>query len=136
MSELSRRSLVATAAALPALAVPAVAVANTAEPDPIFKLIAAHQAAYAYDKAQTEEETDRLFPGYYELGCQLAETAPVTLAGVIAIMRYRRELQHPNSGYGYDLFAGTGEAIDPRDDITEWLAVIEQSLEHIARRAA
>jgi hypothetical protein len=39
MSELSRRSIVASAAALPALAVPAVAVAAAAEPDPIFAAI-------------------------------------------------------------------------------------------------
>jgi hypothetical protein len=38
MSNLSRRSLVASAAALPALAVPAVAIASI-EPDPIFAAI-------------------------------------------------------------------------------------------------
>jgi hypothetical protein len=36
MSNLSRRLLVASAAALPALAVPAVAIAAIGEPDPIF----------------------------------------------------------------------------------------------------
>jgi uncharacterized protein YutD len=41
MSNLSRRSLVASAAALPALAVPAVAVAATDEPGPIFAAIQA-----------------------------------------------------------------------------------------------
>ena len=39
MSHLSRRSFVASAAALSALAVPAVAVAVSAEPDPIFAAI-------------------------------------------------------------------------------------------------
>ena len=41
MSNLSRRSLVTSAAALPALAVPAVASAAI-EPDPTFAVIAAH----------------------------------------------------------------------------------------------
>ena len=39
MSHLSRRSLVASAVALPVLAVPVVAVAVSAEPDPIFAAI-------------------------------------------------------------------------------------------------
>ena len=131
MSELSRRLLVATAAALPAFAVPAVAVANTAEPDPIFTLIEQHRVAYDAANGSADEDHDY---GLFELNCRLAETSPVTLAGVIAIMRYRRELQH--RGFGYDLFAMSGDGIDPRDDITAWLAVIERALENIARRPA
>lgn len=45
MSNLSRRSLVTSAAALPALAVPAVASAAI-EPDPTFAVIAAHHETY------------------------------------------------------------------------------------------
>ena len=45
MSNLSRRSLVTNAAALPALAVPAAALAST-EPDPIFAVIEAHKRVY------------------------------------------------------------------------------------------
>ena len=47
MSNLSRRSLVASAASLPALAVPAVAVAvaASAEPDPIYAAIEEHRNA-------------------------------------------------------------------------------------------
>jgi hypothetical protein len=41
MSALSRRSLVTSTAALPALAVPAIAVAACAEPDPVFAAIEA-----------------------------------------------------------------------------------------------
>jgi hypothetical protein len=55
MSALSRRSIVASAAALPALAVPA-AVAAAVEPDPIFAVVererlleAAYQARCAYE---------------------------------------------------------------------------------------
>ncbi len=49
MSNLSRRSLVASAAALPALAVPAVAEATigSARPDPIFAAIDYQQQAQA-----------------------------------------------------------------------------------------
>ena len=45
MSALSRRSLVTSAAALPALAVPAVAVAVSNEPDPIYAAIEKYQHA-------------------------------------------------------------------------------------------
>jgi hypothetical protein len=51
MSALSRRSLVASTAALPALAVPA-AVSAAIEPDPIYAAIEAHRIAYiAWGKA-------------------------------------------------------------------------------------
>jgi hypothetical protein len=49
MSNLSRRSLVASAAALPALALPVVAVA--AEPDPIFAAIERWEKAAAIEQA-------------------------------------------------------------------------------------
>ncbi len=51
MSHLSRRSLVASAAALPALAVPIVAVAVSAEPDPIFAAIERWKEALAVENA-------------------------------------------------------------------------------------
>jgi hypothetical protein len=51
MSNLSRRSIVASAAALPALAVPAVAFAVTAQPDPIY---AAIEACLMAERADTE----------------------------------------------------------------------------------
>ena len=54
MSNLSRRSLVTSAAALPALAVPAVAVAASAEPDPIFAAIDRWNAALAVENASYE----------------------------------------------------------------------------------
>jgi hypothetical protein len=60
--------------------------------------------------------------------CELAGTKPTTLAGVLVIMRYRRELQEAN----YTLFSLESPGSDPRDDITAWLAVIERSLEAIA----
>ena len=52
MSNLSRRSLVASAAALPAMVIPAAAIAATQPDDPIFAAIEDHrQADNAHQKA-------------------------------------------------------------------------------------
>jgi hypothetical protein len=156
MSDLSRRSLVTSAAALPALAVPAVAVAavnvampastlieQSAEPDPVFAAIERYQALFDIVEDvrgdQTCELSDEIMDEIYERRCVLAETAPTTLAGIIAIMRYRRELQDFNPHHRpplapelrFQLFDMLGGA-DPRNDITAWLAIIERSLETIA----
>jgi hypothetical protein len=76
MSKLSRRSLVATAAALPALAVPAIAA--TGQPDPIFAAIEAHRVSYeTWSKALTiadqyptnrrsKRDNARLLVGHYD----------------------------------------------------------------------
>jgi len=135
MSNLSRRSLVASAAALPALAVPAVALAVTAEPDPIFALIERHRAVFNASSSQiSDSEEEELCGQVYEQGCVLAETAPSTLAGVIAIIKYRRELEGEGDEAGYELFSTQGGATDPRDHITAWLTVIEKALGVIASR--
>ena len=52
---LSRRFLVASAATLPALAVPAIATAVTAEPDPIYAAIKACVAAERADAEAMEQ---------------------------------------------------------------------------------
>jgi hypothetical protein len=57
MSNLSRRSLVASAVALPALAVPAVAIASV-EPDPIFAALKAHDAAAEAETAGYEARSN------------------------------------------------------------------------------
>src|ERR1700749_4576240 len=60
MSKLSRRSLVSSAATLPALAVPAIAAATAAAAhDPIFALIEAHRAAAAAF-AEASKQADRI----------------------------------------------------------------------------
>jgi hypothetical protein len=96
MSALSRRSLVAGAAALPALAVPAITVAAIAEPDPIFAAIerweeaaAIEDAAYYGDgidhddpatvKAQGNASGRRVFATG-----SVFETVPTTLGGIRA----------------------------------------------------
>ena len=58
MSILSRRSLVTSAAALPALAVPAVAAAASSEPDPIFAAIEKERALNTAFLARCHYEDD------------------------------------------------------------------------------
>jgi hypothetical protein len=56
MSNLSRRSLVSSAAALPALAVPAVALASV-EPDPIYAAIEEYRHLHELGDALDDMET-------------------------------------------------------------------------------
>jgi hypothetical protein len=135
------------------VAVPAFAIA--AEPDPIFALIEQHRAAYAAvcvavnatDAAFEKHGRNWLAPeidpfqeaqsaATHEMVAAeiaLAQTAPTTLVGVLAVMRYRRELD--KEGASHDLFPDKGSAADPRHEITSWLAVIEQSIAAIAGEA-
>jgi hypothetical protein len=104
MSKLSRRSIVASAAALPALAVPAVAIATITEPDPVFAAIEAHRDAFMRNKrdnrtagelvtntpeekaaAATEQKTYKL---YHTQCFALASTIPTTMAGIVALTAY------------------------------------------------
>jgi hypothetical protein len=92
MSKFSRRSLVASAASLPALALPAVAVAASAEPDPIFAAIEKYQHAKEvclamdiYDDVEpTPTPEDEADPraAVVDTRLRLAETVPTTLAGL------------------------------------------------------
>jgi hypothetical protein len=100
MSTLTRRSLVASTAALPALALPAAA----AEPDPIFAAIEWHrEAAIRQMRASratfdlehgdpaieaADEFEDRARNGRNEAEHALFNTQPTTLAGVVALLAY------------------------------------------------
>jgi hypothetical protein len=157
MSTHSRRAiLLAGIATAPALAAPALAI-GSAPPDPIFALIEKHRAAFAAVPVAmnaTDAASERYGWGAPEMEpferaqsaathkmteaeLALAQTAPTTLQGILAIMRYRRELDTVTlDGLdGYDLFTGKGDAADPRHEITSWLAVIEQSIAAIAGEA-
>lgn len=104
--ELSRRHLVTTVAALPALAVPAVAVA-AAEPDPIFAAIEEHRRAWWDDgghcsdldwiashgeteavREEAERKLDLLWEQVRAATDKLIDTAPTTNAGVAALLEY------------------------------------------------
>jgi hypothetical protein len=109
MSHLSRRTLVAGAAAMPVAAIP-IATQAQAGPDPIFAVIEKHRVLEAAFFALAEHE-DALqgaghelipAPGEYSrtpemvaavtasiaARCELANTSPTTLAGLIAYIEY------------------------------------------------
>lgn len=100
---LSRRAIVAGAAAIPATAaLPAAAVAG--RPDPTFAAIAAHRAAWAslerdcsrFDEEDTPEaevQLSELHRGVDKAEDQLVEIEPTTMRGVIALLRYIAEVE-------------------------------------------
>jgi hypothetical protein len=103
MSKLSRRTLVTSAAALPALTVPAV-VAASAEPDPIFAAIERHRSAWVDWSAAVEYEFGlrRADPRHvvaeaatqakadirHDRCFNLVEIYPTTIGGVVALLQY------------------------------------------------
>jgi hypothetical protein len=84
MSALSRRSLVASAAALPALASPTVTLTSE-EHDPIFsptrKFKEAWAAFNAYHGPDNSEEAEALEEAFYEAEEAWSPVVPTTLAG-------------------------------------------------------
>ena len=108
MSNLSRRSLVTSAAALPALAIPAVAAA-AAPVDPVFAAIAAHRETYvkmmracrmvcllpADDprEAELEAAADAASEIEHEARAELSSAVPATMVGVIGLLQYLGEFQ-------------------------------------------
>jgi hypothetical protein len=76
---------------------------------------------------ESEEETaaiDRA-DGLEEALCQ---TRPSTVAGILAIMRYRREIDAASPGYS--LFPDS--SYGPVTQMSRWLGTIEQSIAAIA----
>jgi hypothetical protein len=111
------------------------AAAIPAAPDPIFALIEQHRLAYRACDDLPGEIPDDLSEHLRDCAVQVAATKPTTSAGVVAVMRYYRELQ-PG---GYHLIINDesmGEAADPRCGMTAWFALIEGALEDIAGRSA
>jgi hypothetical protein len=108
MSKLSRRTLVASAAALPTLTVPAV-VAASAEPDPIFAAIESHRSAWVDWSAIVEHEyglglyyddpryaaSQAVMEAKQAIKCDrcfnLVEIYPTTIGGVVALLQYYAE---------------------------------------------
>jgi len=124
MSALSRRSLVASAAALPALAVPAAACASV-EPDPIFAVIAAYGPAFDQWEAalraadfspdarkklprgeyrRLKMEEDILRDEFEEIENKLFSTVPTTLAGLSALFAYIRTHEQLNEDWRHHNF--------------------------------
>jgi hypothetical protein len=95
MSNLSRRSIVASAAALPALAVPAVAIPSieSDQPDPIFAAIEAFEHvrdahAEAFHNDDEEASQGPLLAAYSDALDRLLNTEPTTLVGIAAALAY------------------------------------------------
>jgi len=94
----SRRAILAGAASLPALAIPAAAV--TAPPDPILALIEAHKAAFrirlqklAIHFADEEDKgaeaaSNKAMDASVSAAMSLVDTTPTTIAGVVALIAY------------------------------------------------
>jgi hypothetical protein len=100
MSAMSRRRLVAGTAALPALAVPALA-AN----DPILAAIERHRAArtgrlklldHYGNQDPPEDIGGAAWNGESDALRALLTTTPTTLAGAVALMRYIADCQPPD----------------------------------------
>jgi hypothetical protein len=126
----------------------ALAPAMPATPDPIFALIEQHRVAYAavcaavgatdaaagqygWDAPEVkplEEAQTAVTHAMMKIEGEIPGTAPTTLPGVLAIMRYRREFA-TKPGARYDLFEAKGA-----DEV--WLATIEQSIAAIAGEPA
>ncbi len=84
MSKFSRRSLVVSAASLPALAMPAVAVAAAAaEPDPVFAVIKRWEEAFAAELAgfEAREAAETAFQDRY--GCLFPSGMPRGVAEIL-----------------------------------------------------
>jgi hypothetical protein len=96
-TQLNRRAVLAGAAALPAVSVPALVAG--ADPDPIFAAIEAHRAARkrldteAFDDADDCPEWHEANDATDRAAADLAETKPVTIAGAAALMRYIVEIE-------------------------------------------
>jgi hypothetical protein len=106
--KLNRRTILAGAAAVPALAIPAAGAASAfaaaSEADPVFATVAAHRGAFVeYMRAArldgklmrgdpgaeaTGAALDAADEAYQEATWKLSEVVPTTMAGVIALLRY------------------------------------------------
>jgi hypothetical protein len=124
-------------------ALPAAAVAPLfafSGPDPIFAAIERHRAADAYRDTLNEEDDETAFNAAgdvaHALAIVLGQTQPTTLAGVVTIIRYRRE--HDVAFPGHHLFIPEGcegENTDPGLLMVNWLSTVERSITAIARGA-
>jgi hypothetical protein len=96
MSQLNRRNALTVVAGLPALAIPAVAIAAAGIPDPIFAAIDAHKRSMATFSAFCEgpeyENNDAEGFRLCGISCDAARnmllTVPTTLAGAVELLRH------------------------------------------------
>jgi hypothetical protein len=109
---LSRRAILAGAASVPALALPAAAIAS--EPDPILAAIEAHRRAWVdFDPCSeldqmasngnegAAQELDRLEKGLDAAVVNLLNIAPTTIGGVAALLAYAAEFVMNDDGISW-----------------------------------
>ena len=141
MTTTTRRTVLAGAAALPALAAPSIVQAST---DPIFALIERHKAAYRrhmecgqvasgttsyelapdYDAAvlaTAEAAAQAAFKASHAAAFALTKIQPTTIAGVLALLQH---VDAFNSGAFY--LEPDREIIDWQSNPAEWPAVTGQ----------
>jgi hypothetical protein len=114
MTNLSRRSLVTSAAALPALAVPAAAVSTGA--DPVFAAIETHRTAWReygnkcylddIDTSEAKAELELAAEAEEDALSALTEIKPVTRQGAAELLRYIADLQADGETREYYFEAG------------------------------
>jgi hypothetical protein len=128
MSNLSRRNIVTSAAALPALAVPAL---GSAAADPIFAAIEAHRHAHAATTAAwqsaaddgvdvEESEHHRLMDKQDGAAFDLLEIQPTTVVGAAALLAYYAEVEAMNAQVWPEYLDVNGRPLDRGDEIGEW----------------
>ena len=101
----TRRAVLAGAAALPALSLPATA----AETDPIFAAIESHRTAEAiYAASHSDEQLNTNGRISWKLYGTLLATAPTTIAGCAALLRH---VEIHEASYGRSLYEDCGEPV-------------------------
>jgi hypothetical protein len=147
MSNLSRRALVTSAAALPTLALPVIAVSAAQSPDPIFAAIEACRKAFAElgaaieevslytdshgfkrcpEKEELERREDTACDFSASVTRDLASTVPTTLAGAVAMLCFAEEFDGDDNralGVYYD---------DDRDCRDVFMVSLRKGLERLA----
>lgn len=120
-ANLSRRAILAGAAAGPALAFPAGVIPP--EPDPILAAIEEHRRAWAELEPCTEEAAQELDRLYDSLDAALVNIAPTTIGGVAAILAYAAEFVTNYDGAGWP----DGEAWIGRHKLP-WEVILHKNL--------
>jgi hypothetical protein len=128
-ANLSRRTLVTSAAALPAFTVPGLA--SSAAADPIFAVIEAHRHAYAATTAAWQSAADdgvdvevnehhRLMDKQDSAAFDLLEIQPTTVAGAAALLAYYVEVEGMNAQVFPEYLDANGRPLDRWDESGEW----------------
>jgi hypothetical protein len=135
MPNLSRRHLVTTAAALPALAVPAAAATFALEPDPILAAIENLRRAWAETDAawdrlgamqedgqstqeqcyEQEDEATNACSVQDDIALELLHISPTTVAGAAALLSYYVEAVGTNKQFFPENIDDDGNRVDAAD---------------------